>query len=71
MPNINTCYMNTKQAAIYTNFAPNTLEKYRSTGAGNGPKYRKVGRKVVYSQADLDEWVGRTYECTADYDEFG
>jgi len=47
-------FMNPKQAAEYLGLRPNTLAKMRVYG--NGPKYRKHGFKVLYSQDDLIEW---------------
>lgn len=32
-----------------------TLQKYRVTGAG--PRFGKLGRRVVYRIADLDAWL--------------
>ncbi|GAB4140295.1 MAG: hypothetical protein Tsb0016_07380 [Sphingomonadales bacterium] len=32
-----------------------TLQKYACVGGG--PAYRKFGRRVVYTQADLDQWI--------------
>ena len=35
--------------------AASTLAKLASIGGG--PKFQKFGRRVVYTAADLDEWV--------------
>lgn len=45
----------TKGAALYTNTSELTLNKLRLTGGG--PKYIKLGRTVLYDQADLDAWL--------------
>ncbi len=46
------------QAAEYVGLKPPTLAKMRVRG--DGPKYVKVGRKVViYEISDLDEWIAR------------
>ena len=37
------------------NLSPRTLEKWRVTG--EGPAFRKFGRKVVYSEKDLETWA--------------
>jgi predicted DNA-binding transcriptional regulator AlpA len=42
-------------AAERLNLAPNTLAKWRVTGAG--PKFVKIGRAVRYDPADLDVWL--------------
>jgi hypothetical protein len=33
---------------------------------GKGPKYYKVGRRVVYHMRDLDTWLSRQPRETAD-----
>ena len=49
-------YWDTRQAAIYLNLSPRTLEKYRSSKTG--PKYYRAGRRrVVYQKKDLDRWI--------------
>ena len=48
-------YLDTRQAAAYLGLSPKTLIKMRITG--EGPRYAKVGRRVIYDMADLDAWV--------------
>ena len=48
-------YLDTRQAAAYLGLSPKTLIKMRITG--DGPRYAKVGRRVIYDVADLDAWV--------------
>lgn len=36
-------------------FSPKTLANWRTKGTG--PRYRKVGGRVLYDKADLDEWL--------------
>ncbi|MBC18549.1 MAG: DNA-binding protein [Desulfovibrio sp.] len=50
-------YYGTKQAAQYLGgvITPGTLEVWRCYG--KGPRYAKLGRRVVYLQADLDSFV--------------
>jgi hypothetical protein len=43
------------EAAKYVRLAMSTLNALRS--AGKGPRYSKLGRKVVYDTVDLDKWV--------------
>ena len=52
---------NTLDAAAYLNLSPGTLEVWRSLG--RGPRYCKVGRRVVYRREDLDSFLAsRTVE---------
>ena len=45
----------TGEAAKYTKLSASTLAKRRVFGGG--PKYLKLGRRVVYSKRDLDDWL--------------
>jgi hypothetical protein len=57
--------LTTSEAAPHVRLSPRTLEKYRVLGGG--PKYKKLGARVFYSIADLDEWLAsRTFEMTSD-----
>lgn len=44
-----------QDAAHFLNLSPRTLEKLRVNGGG--PAYHKLGRRVAYSSADLEEWI--------------
>ncbi|MGA0588802.1 helix-turn-helix transcriptional regulator [Dyella sp. KRB-257] len=58
-------YLTNDEAADYLRLSPRTLEKQRVIG--NGPKFRKFGRRVMYAVADLDGWADqRSYETTSD-----
>jgi excisionase family DNA binding protein len=46
--------MTTQEAANYLRVAPRTMENWRT--AGTGPAYSKIGGRVVYSRAKLDEY---------------
>jgi len=48
--------MDRNQAAIYLGTTRKTLEFWHSTGKQKIPCF-KLGRKVVYSRADLDAWL--------------
>ena len=37
--------------------APNWLAKARITGAG--PRFLKIGRRVLYRRSDLDAWLAK------------
>ena len=47
--------LSTPDAANYCGSTASTFEKFRLTGAG--PVYSKLGKRVVYSIADLDAWI--------------
>jgi excisionase family DNA binding protein len=44
-----------KDAAEYIGVATSTLAKWRITG--EGPKYARVGKRVLYLREDLDAWM--------------
>ena len=50
-------YLDTAQAARYLGLSPSTLARMRVTG--EGPRYSKAGRRVIYDIRDLDDWVER------------
>ena len=57
----------TKIAAQLVGLSESTLAKLRLNG--NGPVYCKLGRRVVYRPADLEEWLQtRTARDTSDAD---
>lgn len=47
--------LNTKQACNYCGLGYSTLNKLRLYGGG--PKYIKIGARVIYDTADLDAWL--------------
>ena len=47
--------LTTGPAADYAGSTESTFEKLRLTGGG--PRYIKIGRKVVYDPDDLDAWL--------------
>lgn len=58
-------YLTNDEAAEYLRLSPRTLEKQRVIGGG--PRFRKFGRRVMYSVADLDAWAdARSFEATSD-----
>lgn len=50
-------YLRTPEAARHLGLSPRTLEKHRCYGTG--PKYHRIGGRVVYGIADLEVWVAR------------
>jgi Helix-turn-helix domain len=58
-------FLNNDAAARFLNLSPRTLEKHRVIG--DGPRFRKLGRRIVYALADLEAWAdARTCESTSD-----
>jgi predicted DNA-binding transcriptional regulator AlpA len=53
--------VNTKQAAETLGLKPNTLEIWRCHN--KGPKYKKLGRRILYDLADLEEFAA---SCTVE-----
>lgn len=48
-------YVRTPEAARYVGLSIRTLEKHRIYGTG--PRYSKIGGRVVYRVEDLQTWV--------------
>ncbi len=48
-------YLRTPEAARLLGLSGRTLEKHRTHGTG--PRYRKLGGRVVYTLADLQAWA--------------
>jgi excisionase family DNA binding protein len=53
-----------KEAAAYVPIARGTLDKLRIYGGG--PRYIKLGKKVLYDRADLDAWIEEHKRTTTD-----
>lgn len=59
------CYLNNEEAAAYLKLSPHTLNKKRVIGGG--PKFRKLGSRVVYAIDDLESWLdARACQSTSD-----
>ncbi len=43
------------EAAKLLRLSPQTLNKYRVMG--KGPRFRKLGRRVMYALVDLQTWI--------------
>lgn len=50
-------YLRTPEAARFLGLSGRTLEKHRTYGTG--PRYSKLGGRVVYRVDDLQAWVNR------------
>jgi len=48
-------YLNNREAAEYLGLSVRTMNRYRVTG--DGPPYYRLGNRVRYVRAELDEWV--------------
>lgn len=59
-------YLNSAQAASYLKLSQSMLAKRRLTG--DGPRYSKLGKRVIYEVADLDQWIAeRMHRSTSEY----
>lgn len=57
--------LNTKSASALLGVSKSYLDKKRV--AGGGPKFFKVGRRVLYDRRDLELWLaGRQYGSTSE-----
>lgn len=56
-PQLPTRYLRTPEAARFLGLSGRTLEKHRTYGTG--PRYSKIGGRVVYRLEDLQAWVKR------------
>ncbi len=54
-----------KEAADYVRLSPRTLQRHRQQGTG--PLFTKAGRRVLYRQSDLDDWLaGNVFRSTSE-----
>ncbi len=60
-----TTFLTQNEAAELLRLSPRTLERHRV--AGTGPKFTKLGRRVVYRVSELETWATeRTFASTAE-----
>lgn len=52
------------QVSAWTGISENTLRWWRAKGEG-GPQSAKLGRRVVYRQADVEAWIDAQFEASA------
>ena len=50
-------WLTSDEAAVFIGVTPGTLQVWRCNRVPHQPPYYKVGRKVQYLRADLDEWL--------------
>jgi len=55
IPQLPPRYLRTPEAARFLGLSGRTLEKHRTYGTG--PRYSKLGGRVVYRLEDLQAWV--------------
>ena len=61
-------YLTQAEAADHLRISPRTLERYRV--AGNGPRFVKAGRRVIYRRGDLEAWTeAHTFTSTTQADQ--
>jgi len=59
-----------REAALALRLSERTLE--RSRVSGTGPVFVKCGRRVLYRQSDIDEWISSRVVCsTSEADQKG
>ena len=59
-----TIYLTQAEAADFLRISERTLERWRVEG--NGPRFRRFGRRVVYAKSDLEIWADdRCYSSTS------
>jgi predicted DNA-binding transcriptional regulator AlpA len=53
------------EASAFLRLSERTLERHRI--AGTGPKFVRLGRRIVYRRADLEAWVDEnTFRSTSE-----
>jgi predicted DNA-binding transcriptional regulator AlpA len=55
--------LSVKEAAYHTGLSSSTLHKLRCSG--QGPRFAKIGRRVIYDVADLDSWLAKHLKRSA------
>lgn len=55
MVNISEDAVDTNGAAVIVGCSPHTLNTWRSRGTG--PKFHRIGGRIRYFKADLQEWL--------------
>ena len=59
-------YLDPQGAAKFTKRSKSTLDKLRCSG--NGPRFIRAGRKILYKKADLVAWLdSKTFASTSEY----
>ena len=53
------------QVAEILKNSPKTFETWRQKGTG--PKFKKAGRRILYSKNELSEFMNKSYNSTSQY----
>lgn len=60
-------FMTPAQASSYLGLSTRTLDRHRLTALG--PKFSRVGRRVIYTRSDLIAWVrAKVFQSTSEED---
>ena len=62
IPGLPPRYLRTPEAARFVGLSIRTLEKHRIYGTG--PRYAKLGGRIVYSLDDLQAWVASAVKAS-------
>jgi predicted DNA-binding transcriptional regulator AlpA len=58
--------LNAREAAVFLRLSKSTLDKLRTRS--EGPKFIRLGRKILYDKVDLIEWArARRFGSTTEY----
>jgi hypothetical protein len=61
-------HLTPRDAAKYIGLAPTTMAKIRCR-SNDGPRFMRLGRKILYARSDLDTWLAaRRASSTSDAD---
>ena len=60
-------YLLEREAADLLRTAHRTLQRMRQEGSG--PKYFKAGRRVIYTEVELEAWLGKPLDSTTAFKE--
>jgi hypothetical protein len=63
-------YFTTKQLAALINRDPETLHNARISGKGDYPRFTRIGRQVLYPEAEVRRWLSKrkVFHTTAEAD---
>lgn len=60
-------FMTPAQASSFVGLSTRTLDRHRLTSMG--PKFSRVGRRVIYTRSDLIAWVrAKVFQSTSEED---
>lgn len=59
----NSTLLTVREASEIAHTSPATLRYWRH--AGSGPRSFKIGRRVMYKRADVEQWLQQQYDTTS------